>query len=72
VTNCNLQTDPGGVARPGARQTGSGGALCVPLRHGETIVGTLDVGTVRACEYSPDETRLLEEVGRQLGAYLQT
>ena len=30
VTICNLQTDTTGVARPGAKQTGVGGALCVP------------------------------------------
>src|SRR5688500_18021848 len=29
VTMCNLQTDNSGVAKPGARQSGVGGALCV-------------------------------------------
>src|ERR1700722_10031143 len=33
VTICNLQTDTSGVAKPGARQTGVGGSLCVPIRH---------------------------------------
>jgi GAF domain-containing protein len=67
VTICNLQTDTSGVAKPGARQTGVGGALSVPVRNGETIVGTLGVGTMRAYEYTPEETRVLEDIGRLLG-----
>ena len=70
VTICNLQTDTSGVARPGAKQTGVGGALCVPLRDGDTIVGTLGIGTVRPYEYTPDETRQLEEIGRIIGTHL--
>ena len=68
VTICNLQTDTSGVAKPGARQTGVGGALSVPLRHGQIIVGTLGVGTMRAYEYTPEEPRILEDIGRLLGA----
>jgi putative methionine-R-sulfoxide reductase with GAF domain len=68
VTICNLQTDTGGVAKPGARQTGMGGALCVPLRDGDAIVGTIGVGTVRQHEYTAEETKRLEEIGRLLGA----
>src|ERR1700710_514134 len=37
VTICNLQTDTSGVAKPGAKQTGVGGALCVPIRDGEKV-----------------------------------
>ena len=70
VTICNLQTDTGGIAKSGATQTGVGGALCVPLRHGDKIVGTFGVGTMRAYEYTPDETRLLEDIGQLLGAYV--
>jgi GAF domain-containing protein len=70
VTICNLQTDTGGVARPGARQTGVGGALCVPLHNGDKIVGTIGIGTLRQYEYTPDETRLLEELGRLIGSYV--
>jgi GAF domain-containing protein len=68
VTICNLQTDTSGVARPAAKQTGVGGALCVPIRAGGKIVGTLGIGTIRPHEYTPDETRALEEIGRQIGA----
>jgi L-methionine (R)-S-oxide reductase len=70
VTMCNLQTDASGVARPSARQTGVGGTLCVPIRDGETIVGTIGVGTRREYEYTPEETQLLLEVGRAIGRRL--
>lgn len=67
VTMCNLQTDTSGVAKPGAKQTGVGGALCVPIRNGDTIVGTIGVGTKREYEYTLEETRELEEIGRLIG-----
>ena len=70
VTICNLQTDSGSVARPGAKQTGLGGALCVPLRNGDAIVGTIGVGTMRQYEYTPEGTRLLEEIGQIIGTHL--
>lgn len=70
VTICNLQTDTSGVAKPGARQTGVGGALCVPLRDHDKIVGTIGIGTIRQHEYTPDETRGLEEIGRLIGRQL--
>lgn len=62
VTMCNLQTDTSGVAKPGAKQTGVGGALCVPIRTGDKITGTLGIGTQRPYEYTAEETRLLEEI----------
>ena len=68
VTLCNLQTDTSGVAKPGAKQTGVGGALCVPLRDGDDIVGTIGIGTVRPYEFTPEETQLLEEIGRAIGS----
>jgi L-methionine (R)-S-oxide reductase len=67
VTICNLQNEKGGVARPGAKQSGVGGALCVPLRAGGKIMGTLGVGTIRQHEYTAEETKLLEDVGRLVG-----
>jgi GAF domain-containing protein len=71
VTICNLQTDTSGVAKPGAKQTGVGGALCVPLRDGGKTVGTIGIGTIRQHEYSPEETRELEEIGRLVGRFLK-
>ena len=71
VTICNLQTDTSGVARPGAKQTGVGGALCVPIRRDDTIVGRIGVGTTRPYEYTPDETQQLEEIGQIIGTHLR-
>ena len=70
VTLCNLQTDSGGVALPGARQSGVGAALCVPLRRGERPVGTLGIGTVRTDPYTPEQTKALQEIGNLLGSHL--
>jgi L-methionine (R)-S-oxide reductase len=70
VSICNLQTDTSGVAKLGAKQTGVGGALCVPIRHDDKIVGTLGIGTIHQHEYTPDETRELEEIGRVIGRQL--
>jgi L-methionine (R)-S-oxide reductase len=70
VTICNLQTDSSGVAKPGAKQTGVGGALCVPLRDGDKTVGTIGIATIRKYEYTVDETRELEEIGRLIGREL--
>ena len=72
VTICNLQTDTSGVAKPGAKQTGVGGALCVPIRNGEKIIGALGIGTVRQHEYTPDETRVLEEAAQLIGRFLKS
>jgi L-methionine (R)-S-oxide reductase len=71
MTICNLQTDSSSVARPGAKQTGVGGALCVPIRLGDKLVGTLGVGTARPYEYTAEESRELEEIGRQIGEVLR-
>jgi len=70
VTICNLQTDDSGVAKPGARQTGVGGALCVPIRDGDKIIGTLGIGTARQYEYTAEETQKLEAIGRGLAPLL--
>ncbi|HUC85847.1 MAG TPA: GAF domain-containing protein [Candidatus Acidoferrales bacterium] len=73
VTICNLQTDTSGVARPGARQTGVGGAVCVPVRLGRNtgkIVGTFGIGTVREYEYSAAEINALQDIANSLAASL--
>jgi signal transduction protein with GAF and PtsI domain len=71
VTMCNLQTDTSGVAKPAAKQTGVGGALCVPIHKGDEIVGTIGVGTKREYEYTAEETRALEEIARLLGEVIK-
>ena len=70
ITICNLQTDAGGVAKPGARQTGVGGALCVPVRKDGKIVGTLGIGTMRPHEYTPEETQRLESLANLIASRL--
>ena len=62
VTICNLQTDASGVALPAAKQTGVGGAVCVPMRRGGTLVGTFGIGTIREYNYSAAEINLLQDI----------
>jgi L-methionine (R)-S-oxide reductase len=71
VTICNLQTDSSGVAKPGAKQTGVGGALCVPIRADSKIIGTFGIGTVRPYEYTVDETRQLEDIANRAGEIIK-
>ena len=72
VSICNLQTDNSGIAKPGAKQTGVGGSVCVPIRTGDTLTGTLGVGTIRPYEYTTGETEVLEEIGRRIGEILKS
>jgi GAF domain-containing protein len=71
ISICNLQTDSSGVAKPGAKQTGVGGSICVPIRSGDQLTGTLGIGTIRPYEYTADETRELEDIGRHIGDFLK-
>ena len=71
VTMCNLQTDTSGVAKPGAKQTGVGGALCVPIRAGDKVIGTFGIGTRREYEYSAAEINSLQEISNRLGGRLK-
>ena len=63
VSTCNIQVDRGGDVRPGAKQTGVGGAIVVPIRDADGgLVGTLGIGVHRQHEYTAAEiARLLEE-----------
>jgi len=70
VTICNLQTDTSGVAKPAAKQTGVGGALCVPIRAGDKLVGTLGIGTKREHDYSAAEINALQDIANSLAAQL--
>jgi GAF domain-containing protein len=70
VTICNVQTDTSGVAKPGAKQTGVGGAVCVPVRSGEKIVGTFGIGTRREHEFSAAEINALQEIANALAPQL--
>ncbi|HEV2692694.1 MAG TPA: GAF domain-containing protein [Verrucomicrobiae bacterium] len=70
VTICNLQTDTSGVAKPAAKQTGVGGALCVPIRTGDTVLGTLGIGTKREHEYTAAEINALQDIANSLSGKL--
>jgi len=70
VTICNLQTDTSGVARPAAKQTGVGGAVCVPIRTGDKVIGTLGIGTQREHEYSAAEINALQDIANTLAGQL--
>lgn len=73
VTICNLQTDTSGVAQPGAKQTGVGGAVCVPIRIGGNtgkIVGTFGIGTQREHEYSATEINALQGIANAIAPQL--
>lgn len=70
VTLCNLQTDTSGVAQPGAKQSGVGGALCVPIRANGKITGTLGIGTAREHEYTAAEINALQEIADAMAARL--
>jgi GAF domain-containing protein len=72
VTLCNLQTDASGVARPGAKATGLGGSLCVPVFDGEQVVGTLGVGWMGERQIGAAETDALIAAGRVLAAALRS
>jgi L-methionine (R)-S-oxide reductase len=71
VTLCNLQTDISGVARPGAKATGLGGSLCVPVFDGEQVVGALGVGWAGERQISDAETATLIAAGRVVAAALR-
>lgn len=64
VTLCNLQTDTSGVARPGAKATGAGGSLCVPILDGARVVGTLGVGWMTERAITDGEAAALIAAGR--------
>ena len=70
VTICNLQTDTSGVAKPGAKQTGVGGAVCVQIHAGEKIAGTFGIGTRREHEYSAAEMNTLQDIANSLAPVL--
>jgi L-methionine (R)-S-oxide reductase len=69
VTTCNLQRDDaGGVIRPGARATGAGGAVAVPILHDEAVLGVLGVATGDERDFTAEEIAALLALGRELAA----
>lgn len=70
VELCNLQTDLGGVAKPGARATNVQGSLAVPCLDGDELRGTLGVGMMTPHDFSEEEKARLMEAGRAVAAKL--
>ena len=70
VELCNLQTDLGGVAREGARQTQVQGSLAVPVLEGDTLRGTIGVGLMVAHEFTEEEKARLMNLAREIAPYL--
>lgn len=69
VDTCNLQADDsGGAIRPGAKATGFGGSITVPIRDQEgNPIGTLGIATVAERSFTPDETDELMRCGEAIG-----
>ncbi|HMN96376.1 MAG TPA: GAF domain-containing protein [Phycisphaerales bacterium] len=63
VDACNIQTDVSGDVRPGAKATRMEGAIVVPIRRQERVVGTLGVANRRERRFTPAEIELLERIG---------
>lgn len=72
VSSCNIQSDDTGNVKSGARATGVGGAMVVPIRNsrGEAI-GALGIGVRRQYDYTPEETARLLSIADKLGQQYQ-
>ena len=57
VETCNLQEDDAcGAAEPGARATGFGGSLALPMRKGNgEVIGAIGVATIRERTFTQAE-----------------
>jgi GAF domain-containing protein len=66
VSACNIQTDESGDVRPGARATGLGGAVVVPILGSGKAVGALGIGTRLERDFSPPEIEDLCAIARIL------
>jgi putative methionine-R-sulfoxide reductase with GAF domain len=69
VSSCNIQSDDTGNVKSGARATGVGGAMVVPIRNlrGEAI-GALGIGVRRQYDYTEEETARLLAIADRLGS----
>lgn len=70
VNICNLQTDSGKIAKPGAKATKAEGTICVPVFLGDEVVGTLGLGSFGGHAFTEEEINELIEVGKQLAEKL--
>jgi putative methionine-R-sulfoxide reductase with GAF domain len=70
VEICNLQTDDGGVAKPGAKLTQVQGSLAVPVLDGDTLCGTLGIGKLEPYDFTEEEKSRLMTIGSEIAARL--
>jgi putative methionine-R-sulfoxide reductase with GAF domain len=63
---CDLQRDTSGDVRPGARATGAGGAVCVPIMAADRAVGALGIASREERAFTEAEARELMAAGREL------
>jgi putative methionine-R-sulfoxide reductase with GAF domain len=70
IDACNLQTSTSTDIRPGARATGTQGALVVPMLLDGEVFGTFGVACFREREFTPDETAWLLDYASTLAARL--
>jgi isopentenyl-diphosphate delta-isomerase len=68
VNACNIQTDASGDVRPGARATGLGGSVVVPIFEGNSVVGALGVANRSERTFTDKEIAHLILEGRRLAA----
>ena len=72
VSSCNIQSDETGNVKSGARQTGVGGAIVVPIRnHRGEAVGALGIGVRHEHTYTEEETARLLAIADKLGQAYQ-
>lgn len=70
IDACNLQTSTSSDIRPGARATGTQGALVVPMLLDGEVFGTFGVATFREREFTPEETAWLLDYASTLASRL--
>ena len=69
VTACNIQTDPSGDVRSGARATGLQGAIALPIRGAKgEAVGCLGVANFKERTFSEEEIAKLIAEGEGIAA----
>ncbi|MGA7324618.1 MAG: GAF domain-containing protein [Rhodomicrobium sp.] len=66
VDSCNIQTDTSGDVRTGARATGLGGAIVVPIFQRGDIIGTLGIASRAERTFNEMEISLLMAAARMM------
>jgi GAF domain-containing protein len=64
VDSCNIQADTTGDVRPGARATGMGGAIVVPMFRGDEVIGALGIASQGERTFDEADASLLMAASR--------